>query len=99
MNALASYFINKYLHQLTRINFVGRIILGLIEECDRQSYLPRYQGGGILVKTLLVIINAFIGGSLGVLFSIVTLALYSLRTLSIPGILVAASGVIVAVFL
>ncbi|NWF61753.1 MAG: GlsB/YeaQ/YmgE family stress response membrane protein [Fischerella sp.] len=61
-----------------------------------KAIYPGHQGGGILGTILLGIIGAFVGGSLGVFFTTGRFALAA-STLSIPGILVAVIGAIIAV--
>lgn len=80
------------------MNILAWIVLGLIAGAIAKAIYPGHQGGGILATILLGIIGAFVGGSLGVLFSTGQLALAA-PTLSIPGIAVAVLGAIVAVFI
>lgn len=79
------------------MNIVAWVVLGLIAGAIAKAIYPGHQGGGILGTLLLGIIGAFVGGSLGVLFSTGNLALAA-PTLSIPGIAVAVLGAIIAVF-
>ncbi len=80
------------------MNLLAWIVLGLIAGAIAKAIYPGYQGGGFLATILLGIIGAFIGGSLGMFFSTGTLALAA-STFSIPGIVVAVLGAIVAIFL
>ncbi|WP_026736137.1 GlsB/YeaQ/YmgE family stress response membrane protein [Fischerella sp. PCC 9605] len=80
------------------MNILAWIVLGLIAGAIAKAIYPGHQGGGILGTILLGIIGAFVGGSLGVFFTTGRFALAA-STLSIPGILVAVIGAIVAVFL
>ncbi|MBH8575604.1 GlsB/YeaQ/YmgE family stress response membrane protein [Nostocaceae cyanobacterium CENA369] len=80
------------------MNILAWIVLGLIAGAIAKAIYPGHQGGGILGTILLGIIGAFVGGSLGVFFNTGTLTLTA-STLSIPGILVAVLGAIVAIFL
>ncbi|GAX46196.1 MULTISPECIES: GlsB/YeaQ/YmgE family stress response membrane protein [Nostocales] len=80
------------------MNILAWIVLGLIAGAIAKAIYPGHQGGGILATIILGIVGAFIGGSLGVFFSTGTLALAA-PTFSIPGLLVAVLGAIVAVFL
>ncbi|MBD2436860.1 GlsB/YeaQ/YmgE family stress response membrane protein [Nostoc sp. FACHB-110] len=80
------------------MNIIAWIILGLIAGAIAKAIYPGHQGGGILGTILLGIIGAFVGGSLGVFFSTGKFALTA-TTFSIPGILVAVLGAIIAVFL
>jgi uncharacterized membrane protein YeaQ/YmgE (transglycosylase-associated protein family) len=80
------------------MNLLAWIVLGLIAGAIAKAIYPGYQGGGFLATILLGIIGAFIGGSLGMFFSTGTLALAA-PTFSLPGIVVAVLGAIVAIFL
>ncbi|MDF2387737.1 GlsB/YeaQ/YmgE family stress response membrane protein [Nostoc ellipsosporum NOK] len=80
------------------MNIIAWIVLGLIAGAIAKAIYPGHQGGGVLGTIILGIIGAFIGGSLGVFFSTGNLTLAA-PTLSIPGILVAVIGALVAVFL
>ncbi|KOP24983.1 transglycosylase [Hapalosiphon sp. MRB220] len=78
------------------MNILAWIVLGLIAGAIAKAIYPGHQGGGILGTIILGIIGAFVGGSLGVFFATGRFALAA-STLSIPGILVAVIGAIVAV--
>jgi uncharacterized membrane protein YeaQ/YmgE (transglycosylase-associated protein family) len=80
------------------MNILAWIVLGLIAGAIAKAIDPQARGGGILGTILLGIIGAFVGGSLGVFFNTGHFALAA-STLSIPGIVVAVIGAIVAVFL
>ncbi|WP_026733238.1 GlsB/YeaQ/YmgE family stress response membrane protein [Fischerella sp. PCC 9605] len=80
------------------MNILAWIVLGLIAGAIAKAIYPDHQGGGILGTIILGIIGAFVGGSLGVFFQTGTFTLAA-PTLSIPGILVAILGAIVAIFL
>ncbi|MBF2004925.1 GlsB/YeaQ/YmgE family stress response membrane protein [Chlorogloeopsis fritschii PCC 9212] len=80
------------------MNILAWIVLGLIAGAIAKAIYPGHQGGGILGTILLGIIGAFIGGTLGVFFSTGTLTLAA-PTLSIPGILLAILGAIIAIFI
>ncbi|BAZ48048.1 hypothetical protein NIES4103_06530 [Nostoc sp. NIES-4103] len=80
------------------MNILAWIVLGLIAGAIAKAIYPGHQGGGVLGTIILGIIGAFIGGSLGIFFSTGNLTLAA-PTLSIPGILVAVIGALVAVFL
>lgn len=80
------------------MNILAWIVLGLIAGAIAKAIYPGHQGGGILGTIILGIIGAFVGGSLGVFFNTGRFALAA-STLSIPGIVVAVIGAIVAVFL
>ncbi len=79
------------------MNILAWIVLGLIAGAIAKAIYPGHQGGGILGTIILGIIGAFVGGSLGVFFATGRFALAA-TSLSIPGILVAVLGAIVAVF-
>ncbi|KOP23132.1 transglycosylase [Hapalosiphon sp. MRB220] len=79
------------------MNILAWIVLGLIAGAIAKAIYPGHQGGGILGTIVLGIIGAFVGGSLGVFFATGRFALAA-TSLSIPGILVAVLGAIVAVF-
>lgn len=79
------------------MNILAWVVLGLIAGAIAKAIYPGHQGGGILGTILLGIIGAFIGGSLGVYFATGTFTLAA-PTLSIPGILLAIVGALIAVF-
>ena len=80
------------------MNIIAWIVLGLIAGAIAKAIYPGHQGGGILGTILLGIIGAFIGGSLGVFFATGRFALAA-TSLSVPGIVVAVIGAIIAIFL
>lgn len=80
------------------MNIIAWLLLGLIAGAIAKAIYPGHQGGGFLGTILLGIIGAFIGGSLAVFFTTGRLALAA-SSLSIPGIIVAVIGAIIAVFL
>jgi uncharacterized membrane protein YeaQ/YmgE (transglycosylase-associated protein family) len=80
------------------MNIIAWIVLGIIAGAIGKAIYPGTQGGGILSTMILGIIGAFVGGSLMTFFQTGTLALTS-ATLSIPGIIVAVIGAIVAIFI
>ncbi|MBO3460579.1 GlsB/YeaQ/YmgE family stress response membrane protein [Aetokthonos hydrillicola Thurmond2011] len=80
------------------MNILAWIVLGLIAGAIAKAIYPGHQGGGILGTIILGVIGAFVGGSLGVFFNTGRFALAA-STLSIPGILVAILGAIVAIFI
>jgi uncharacterized membrane protein YeaQ/YmgE (transglycosylase-associated protein family) len=80
------------------MNIIAWIVLGIIAGAIGKAIYPGTQGGGILGTMLLGIIGAFVGGSLMTFFSTGTLQLTA-ASLSIPGIVVAVIGAIVAIFL
>ena len=80
------------------MNILAWIVLGLIAGAIAKAIYPGHQGGGILSTMILGIVGAFIGGTIVTLLETGTLAFTS-ATLSIPGILVAVLGAIIAIFL
>jgi uncharacterized membrane protein YeaQ/YmgE (transglycosylase-associated protein family) len=80
------------------MNIIAWVILGILAGAIGKAIYPGTQGGGILGTMLLGIVGAFIGGSLMTFFSTGTLQLTA-ASLSIPGIVVAVIGAIVAIFL
>ena len=80
------------------MNLLSWIVLGLLAGAIAKLVIPGPDGGGILGTLLLGIIGAFVGGSLAMFFTTGRLALTA-TTLSIPGILLAVVGAVVAVFL
>ncbi|MBD2741322.1 GlsB/YeaQ/YmgE family stress response membrane protein [Coleofasciculus sp. FACHB-1120] len=80
------------------MNIIAWIVLGLIAGAIAKAIYPGHQGGGILGTIVLGIIGAFVGGSIGTFLSTGTLTLAA-SSLSIPGVIVAVLGAIVAVFL
>lgn len=80
------------------MNIIAWIILGLIAGAIAKAIYPGHQGGGILATMILGIIGAFIGGSLVSLLETGTLQITA-ATLSIPGLIVAILGAMIAIFL
>ena len=79
------------------MNIIAWVVLGLIAGAIAKAVDPQARGGGILSTILLGIVGAFVGGSLGVFMQTGHLALAA-SSLSLPGILVAVLGAIIAVF-
>lgn len=79
-------------------NLLAWIILGLIAGAIAKAIYPGRQGGGILATMVLGIVGAFVGGTLAVLLTTGRLTLAA-TTLSIPGILVAILGAMLAIFI
>ncbi|NJO43630.1 MAG: GlsB/YeaQ/YmgE family stress response membrane protein [Cyanobacteria bacterium RU_5_0] len=77
---------------------IAWVVLGLLAGAIAKALYPGHQGGGILATMLLGIIGAFIGGSLYALLTTGTLQLTA-AGLSIPGLIVAIIGAMVAIFL
>lgn len=80
------------------MNLLAWIVLGIIAGAIAKAIYPGRQGGGILATMILGIIGAFLGGSLVTFFETGTLQLTA-ATLSIPGLVVAVIGALVAIFL
>lgn len=80
------------------MNLLAWIVLGLIAGAIAKAIYPGPQGGGILGTIILGIIGAFVGGTLFTLLNTGSLQLTA-TTLSIPGVLVAVLGAIIAIFL
>ncbi|KAI9132281.1 GlsB/YeaQ/YmgE family stress response membrane protein [Acaryochloris sp. CCMEE 5410] len=80
------------------MNIIAWIVLGLIAGAIGKAIYPGHQGGGILATMLLGIVGAFIGGSLFSLIQTGSLSLVG-ASLSIPGVIVAVIGSIIAIFL
>lgn len=79
------------------MNLLAWIVLGLIAGAIAKAIDPAARGGGILSTLLLGIIGAFVGGTLATLLTAGRLALTA-STLSLPGILIAVIGAVIAVF-
>ncbi len=80
------------------MNLIAWIILGLIAGAIGKAIYPGRQGGGIIATMLLGIIGALIGGTIVTLLETGRLQLTA-ATLSIPGLIVAIIGAIIAIFL
>ncbi|MBW4522749.1 MAG: GlsB/YeaQ/YmgE family stress response membrane protein [Scytolyngbya sp. HA4215-MV1] len=80
------------------MNIIAWLVLGLLAGAIAKAIYPGDQGGGILATIILGIVGAFIGGSLYTLLSTGSLALTS-TGLSIPGLIVAVIGAMIAIFL
>ena len=80
------------------MNIIAWIILGILAGAIAKAVYPGHQGGGILATILLGIIGAFIGGSLYSLLTTGTLQIAA-TGLSIPGLLLAIVGAMIAIFL
>jgi uncharacterized membrane protein YeaQ/YmgE (transglycosylase-associated protein family) len=78
-------------------SIIAWIVLGLIAGAIAKAIYPGRQGGGILATMILGIIGAFVGGTLYTLLTQGSLSLTAM-TLSIPGVIVAVLGAMVALF-
>lgn len=81
------------------MNIIAWLLLGLLAGAIAKAIYPGHQGGGILATIVLGIIGAFVGGSLYTLLTTGTLQLAATAGLSIPGLVVAVLGAMVAIFL
>lgn len=80
------------------MNIIAWVILGLLAGAIAKAIYPGTQGGGILSTIILGIVGAFVGGSLYSLFSTGALQ-FTATSLSIPGLLIAVLGAIIAIYL
>jgi uncharacterized membrane protein YeaQ/YmgE (transglycosylase-associated protein family) len=80
------------------LNIIAWIILGLIAGAIAKAIYPGRQGGGIVSTMALGIIGAVIGGVLVTLFETGRFQLTA-ATLSIPGVIVAIIGAMIAIFI
>ncbi|WP_026734632.1 GlsB/YeaQ/YmgE family stress response membrane protein [Fischerella sp. PCC 9605] len=80
------------------MNILAWIILGLLAGAIAKWIYPGSQGGGLLGTILLGIVGAFIGGTLFDLLQTGTLT-FTAASLSLPGVIVAVLGAIIAIFL
>ncbi|MEM7554511.1 MAG: GlsB/YeaQ/YmgE family stress response membrane protein [Cyanobacteria bacterium P01_A01_bin.84] len=80
------------------LNLIAWVVLGVIAGAIAKAIYPGHQGGGFIATTILGIIGAFIGGSLMTFLKGGGLQLTA-STLSIPGLIVAVIGAMVAIFL
>jgi uncharacterized membrane protein YeaQ/YmgE (transglycosylase-associated protein family) len=79
-------------------NIIAWILLGLIAGAIAKAVDPGARGGGGWLGTLLLgIVGAFVGGTLATFFTTGHLAIAA-ASFSIPGIIVAVLGAIIAVF-
>jgi uncharacterized membrane protein YeaQ/YmgE (transglycosylase-associated protein family) len=80
------------------MNIIAWIVLGLLAGAIAKAIYPGHQGGGILATILLGIVGAFVGGSL---YSLLSGSGFSIAatSLSIPGLIVAIIGAMIAIFL
>lgn len=82
------------------MNIIAWVVLGLLAGAIAKAIYPGYQGGGILSTIILGIIGAFVGGTVFTLIRTGTLQITAAGTgLSIPGLLVAILGAIIAIYL
>jgi uncharacterized membrane protein YeaQ/YmgE (transglycosylase-associated protein family) len=80
------------------MNIIAWIILGIIAGAIAKAIYPGRQGGGIISAMILGVIGALIGGTLVALLQTGRLQLTA-ATLSIPGLIIAIIGAIIAIFI
>ncbi|MBD2431150.1 MULTISPECIES: GlsB/YeaQ/YmgE family stress response membrane protein [Fischerella] len=80
------------------LNLIAWIILGILAGAIAKAIYPGRQGGGIIATMILGIIGSLIGGSLFNLLYTGNLAITG-AGFSIPGLIVAIIGAIVAIFI
>ncbi|MBW4477747.1 MAG: GlsB/YeaQ/YmgE family stress response membrane protein [Tolypothrix brevis GSE-NOS-MK-07-07A] len=80
------------------MNIIAWIILGLVAGAIAKAIYPGRQGGGILTTMILGIIGAFVGGTIVTIVETGKLQLVA-ASLSIPGLIVAVIGAMIAIFL
>ncbi|MBD0336299.1 MAG: GlsB/YeaQ/YmgE family stress response membrane protein [Cyanobacteria bacterium Co-bin13] len=80
------------------MNILAWVILGFLAGAIAKMIYPGSQGGGFLSDIILGIIGAVIGGSVMSLLQTGTLQLTA-ASLSIPGIIVAIIGAMIAIFI
>ncbi|MBF2029923.1 MAG: GlsB/YeaQ/YmgE family stress response membrane protein [Oscillatoriales cyanobacterium C42_A2020_001] len=80
------------------MNIIAWLVLGLLAGAIAKAIYPGQQGGGILATIILGIVGAFIGGSLYSLLNTGSLQLVA-AGFSLPGLIVAILGAMVAIFL
>ena len=80
------------------MNILAWVVLGLLAGAIAKAIDPAARGGGVLGTLLLGIIGAFVGGIIATFLTTGQLVLTA-ATLSIPGIVVAVIGAIIAVFI
>ncbi|MBW4625466.1 MAG: GlsB/YeaQ/YmgE family stress response membrane protein [Brasilonema octagenarum HA4186-MV1] len=80
------------------MNIIAWVVLGIIAGAIAKAIYPGTQGGGILATIVLGIVGAFVGGSLVTFLQTGTLSLTA-ATLSIPGLVVAVIGAMIAIFI
>jgi uncharacterized membrane protein YeaQ/YmgE (transglycosylase-associated protein family) len=82
------------------MSIIAWVVLGLLAGGIAKAVYPGYQGGGILSTMILGIVGAFVGGSLFTLLQTGTLQITAAGAgLTLPSILVAVLGAIVAIYL
>jgi uncharacterized membrane protein YeaQ/YmgE (transglycosylase-associated protein family) len=80
------------------MNIIAWVILGLVAGAIAKAIDPAARNSGLLGTMLLGIIGAFVGGTLATLLTTGKFVITA-STLTLPGILIAVLGAIVAVFI
>jgi len=80
------------------MNIIAWVILGFLAGAIAKMIYPGNQGGGWISDILLGIVGAVIGGSVVSLLQTGTIQL-SAASLSIPGVIVAVIGAMIAIFI
>ena len=80
------------------MNIIAWIILGLLAGAIAKAIVPGHQGGGWLGTLILGVVGAFIGGTLYTFLQTGSLQLTA-AGLSIPGVIIAVLGAIIAIYL
>jgi len=80
------------------MNILAWVVLGLLAGALAKAIYPGTQGGGILSTMVLGIVGAVLGGTITTFWQTGTLQLAS-ASLSLPGLLVAILGAMLAIFL
>ncbi len=80
------------------LDIIAWVVLGLLAGAIAKAIYPGHQGGGIFATILLGIVGAFIGGSLYSLLATGSLQLAA-AGLTIPGLVTAIIGAMIAIFL
>lgn len=80
------------------MNILAWVILGLLAGAIAKAIYPGQQGGGLLSTMVLGIVGAFLGGTLMSVLETGSLA-FTATSLSIPGVVVAVLGAMLAIFL
>ncbi|MGD1872936.1 MAG: GlsB/YeaQ/YmgE family stress response membrane protein [Mastigocoleus sp.] len=80
------------------MNIIAWVVLGVVAGAIAKAIYPGHQGGGFIATTILGIIGAFLGGTLMAFLKGGGLQLTA-TGLSIPGLIVAVIGAMIAIFL
>ncbi|MBW4502353.1 MAG: GlsB/YeaQ/YmgE family stress response membrane protein [Scytonema hyalinum WJT4-NPBG1] len=80
------------------MSILAWVVLGLLAGAIAKAIYPGYQGGGILGTMFLGIVGAILGGTLVNLLETGSFTLTA-ASFSIPGLLVAVLGAMIAIFL